>query len=53
MSYGLNSLDWDCLGAYIGVIKGDTRSLDHGSDEYGCADPLVPVASASPSFEIP
>ena len=35
MSYSLNSLKGgyigDCIGGTIGVIKGDTRSLDSGS----------------------
>ena len=25
-----NSLKVDCIGDFTGVIKGDTRSLDHG-----------------------
>ena len=31
MSNGLNSLKGGYIGDYIGVIKGDTRSLDNGS----------------------
>ena len=35
MSYSLNSLKGGCIGDYIGttigVIKGDTRSLDNGT----------------------
>ena len=38
MSYSLNSLKGgyigDCIGTTIGVIKGDTRSLDYSSDIY-------------------
>ena len=33
MSYSLNSLKGGYIGDYIGVIKGDTRSLDYSSDE--------------------
>ena len=37
MSHGLNSLKGvyigDYIGDYYGVIKGDTRSLDNGSNE--------------------
>ena len=30
MSYSLNTLKGGLCGTIIGVIKGDTRSLDHG-----------------------
>ena len=35
MSHCLNSLKGGCIGDYIGVIKGDTRSLDNGSYNIG------------------
>ena len=34
MSHSLNSLKGGYIGDYIGVIKGDTRSLDNGSYIY-------------------
>ena len=34
MSYSLNSLKGDIQGTTIGVIKGNTRSLDYGSYNY-------------------
>ena len=31
MSYSLNSLNGGYMGDYIGVLRGNTRSLDSGS----------------------
>ena len=39
MSYTLNSLQGDYLGDFIGVIKGDTGSLDYAS----YSDPSIQI----------